>query len=599
MSEIYDHTPSTALHRLNQTLLQIDPYILPPYPNLSIVSGPTSPPLQELTLSQLLHQQVQRHARNTAVIIPWTGARWTYQKLWDVSTLLARALLQAGVQPKDRIGIMSGNCEKYIALFFAIVRVGAICVTLNNTYTDVEVEFALRHTKCRILFTTPTIARFDNVPLLKRLVEEDSMKRLPDLKCICLIRGQYAGCTTYEEFRQGADAVPEHILDVFDKVVDAYEVANLQFTSGSTGKPKAAMLTHHNLVNNSTFIAHRLCLTPADTLCCPPPLFHCFGLTLGLLACLTHGASIVFPSESFDAAACMHAISSEQCTALHGVPAMMEDILSIPRPASWTSKLRTGIVAGSPVPKYLMERMVNELGMTDFTSSYGLTEASPTVFNAHTTDSLHARLTTVGAVMPHASVKIVDRRGGIVPIGVRGELCVAGYQVCAGYWENEDKTNEVMERDAEGVLWLRTGDEAVLDWEGRCKITGRFKDIVIRVLLRIDTDRVELGGENIYPLEIEERLVAHPSISRAIVVGVSHSRYVEVPAAFLSHEPGTEKPNLAEVQSWVRKVLGRHKAPVYIFWLGEDCEAEVPLTGSGKIRKFVLRDVAEEILRQR
>lgn len=221
-------------------------------------------------------------------------------------------------------------------------------------------------------------------------------------------------------------------------------------------------------------------LTPTDTLCCPPPLFHCFGLTLGLLATLTHGGKIVFPAESFDPVACMHAISDERCTALHGVPAMIDSILSAERPSGWTSGLRTGIVAGSPVPRWLMERMVNELGMTDFTSSYGLTEASPTIFNAHTSDSLHARLTTVGTVLPHARVKIVDTEDRIVPIGVRGELCITGYQMCRGYWENPEKTAELLVRDEHGEVWLHTGDEAVLDVDGYCTITGRFKDIIIR-----------------------------------------------------------------------------------------------------------------------
>lgn len=221
-------------------------------------------------------------------------------------------------------------------------------------------------------------------------------------------------------------------------------------------------------------------LTPNDTLCCPPPLFHCFGLTLGLLATLSHGGKIVYPAESFDPIATMHAISDERCTALHGVPAMMESIIKVEKPAGWTSELRTGIVAGSPVPRWLMERMVEDLGMSDFTSSYGLTEASPTVFNARTTDSLHARLTSVGTVMPHARVKIVDQEDRIVPIGVRGELCVAGYQVCRGYWENAEKTAELLVRDEHGEMWLHTGDEAVLDIDGYCTITGRYKDIIIR-----------------------------------------------------------------------------------------------------------------------
>lgn len=479
---------------------------------------------------------------------------------------------------------MSGNCEKYVAVFFACARVGAVCVTLNNTYTDVEVENALRHTKCRILFTTPNIGNFNNGPLLARLQNPDTAFSLPDLKTVCLLRGDVPNFLTFKVLMKEAQTIPDHILDIFDGIISPFDVANLQFTSGSTGNPKAAMLTHHNLINNSSFIGDRMSLTPLDTLCCPPPLFHCFGLTLGLLATLTHGGKIVYPAESFDPAATMRAISEEHCTALHGVPAMMESILDVPRPEGWTSDLRTGIVAGSPVPRWLMERMVNELGMTDFTSSYGLTEASPTVFNAHTTDSLHARLTTVGTVLPHARVKIVDHDDRVVPIGVRGELCVAGYQVCRGYWENAEKTAEVLVRDEVGELWLHTGDEAVLDVDGYCTITGRFKDIIIR------------GGENIYPLEIEERLVQHPSIARAIVVGVSHPRYVEVPSAFLLLEDGMPKPVLEEVKSWVRKVLGRHKAPVHIFWLGEDCADDVPLTGSGKIKKFVLKEVAEKLL---
>ncbi|KAJ4295554.1 hypothetical protein N0V90_007567 [Kalmusia sp. IMI 367209] len=586
MAELFEQARHDALQRLNQTLLQIDPYILPPYPNLSLVAGPLDPPLLQITVSQLLAQQAEYYPNNECVIISWTGARWTYRQLWEQSNLLARALLRYGIRPRDRIGIMSGNCEKYVAVFFACARIGAICVTLNNTYTATEAEYALKHTKCRLLFTSEDVGRFDNRPLLERLKSDEISEDLPDLKTVCLIRGDDDGFVKYDEFTGEAQSIPEHILDIFDGIISPYDIANLQFTSGSTGNPKAAMLTHHNLVNNSRFIGDRMQLTPSDSLCCPPPLFHCFGLTLGLLATITHGGRIVYPAESFDPVATLHAISDERCTALHGVPAMMEAIVDLPKPSGWSSELRTGIVAGSPVPKWLMERMVNELGMTDFTSSYGLTEASPTVFNAHTTDSLHTRLTTVGTVMPHARVKIVDRDNRVVPIGVRGELCVAGYQLCRGYWENPVKSAEVLVRDDQGELWLHTGDEAVVDVDGYCTITGRFKDIIIR------------GGENIYPLEIEERLVSHSSIARAIVVGVSHPKYVEVPVAFLQLEEGAEKPDLEEVKKWVRAVLGRHKAPTKVFWLGLDCEADVPLTGSGKVKKFVLRDRAERLLKE-
>lgn len=355
------------------------------------------------------------------------------------------------------------------------------------------------------------------------------------------------------------------------------------------------MLTHHSILNNARFIGDRMCLTDADVLCCPPPLFHCFGLVLGLLATMTHGGKIVYPSETFDARACIRAITDEQCTAIHGVPAMFDTMFSLPRPADFNFKhrLRTGIIAGAPVPQHLMELMVQEFGMIEFTSSYGLTEASPTCFNAYFSDSISRKLTTVGTLMPYAHAKVVDQFGQIVPVGTRGELCIAGYQLQKGYWNNPVKTDEVMVRDEDGILWLHTGDEAVLWEDGTCSITGRFKDIIIR------------GGENIYPLEIEERLVQHGEIERAIVVGVKHKKYGEVVAAFLQRAgPGVSESGKAltdeEIRHWVREALGRHKAPAHVFWLGEDnVPAHIPLTGSGKVRKFEMAKLAEKIISRR
>ena len=332
-------------------------------------------------------------------------------------------------------------------------------------------------------------------------------------------------------------------------------------------------------------------LTPSDTLCCPPPLFHCFGLVLGLMAVLTHGAKIVYPAEVFDAPATLAALLAEHCTALHGVPAMFDALLALPAARHLRAedlRLRTGIVAGAPVPRYLMELMVSRLGMAEFTSSYGLTEASPTCFNAFTDDPIHTRLTTVGSLMPHAMAKIVDRDGVVVPVGCKGELCIGGYQLQAGYWNNSEKTGEVMVRDEQGVLWLHTGDEAMFDERGYCSITGRFKDIIIR------------GGENIYPLEIEERLVAHPAIGMAVVVGLKDSRLGEVVGAFLEVNGGhgeKQRPGVEEVREWVRRKLGKHKAPTHVFWLGVDgVPSAVPLTGSGKVRKFEMAQVGNKLL---
>lgn len=446
----------------------------------SIVHGPAETPLLDFRLAELLDFQCERYGAQECLVIPWTGARWSYGFLRQESIWLARAMAARGIRPGHRIGIMAGNCEQYTAVFFACMRVGAILVILNNTYTASEALYALNFTACKMLFTTPQIGRNDNRPLLARLANDPG-----ELEEIVILRGYPTLFTSYNNLAEEGCVLDDRQLESYQSEFSTHDVCNLQFTSGTTGNPKAAMLTHHSLVNNARFIGDRMAFTQDDVLCCPPPLFHCFGLVLGMLATITHGGKIVYPSETFDAAACLKAVSDECCTALHGVPAMFDSIFSLPRPEGFdTLNLRTGIIAGAPVPKQLMELLVHELGMTEFTSSYGLTEASPTVFNSLTRTPLHLKLSTVGTVMPHCHAKIVDREDDIVPLGDRGELCVAGYQLQAGYWNNKEKTDEVMIRDADGVLWLHTGDEAFFsrskDGKVRCTITGRFKDIIIR-----------------------------------------------------------------------------------------------------------------------
>lgn len=552
----------------------------------SILHGPVDPPLSDFTLGELLELQCQHNGEADCISIPWTGARWSYDDLRRQSSLIARALLAEGIRHGDRVAIMAGNCEQYAAIFFAVVRIGGILVILNNTYTPSEAIYGLEFTACKFFFTTKKIGRTNNEPLLAQVAAKDNAPK------VVILRGESEGYRTYEDMiLQGSKQDPAELYSQETKV-STYDVCNLQFTSGTTGNPKAAMLTHHNIVNNSRFIGDRMRLTNYDVLCCPPPLFHCFGLVLGLLAVITHGAKIVYPAEVFDGPATIRAIQEEQCTALHGVPAMFDTLLALPEAASLDAsklRLRTGIIAGAPVPRYLMEQLVSKLGMTEFTSSYGLTEASPTCFNAFTDDPIQTRLSTVGTLMPHAYAKIVDRDGNTLPVGQRGELLMGGYQLCAGYWNNSEKTAEVMTRDENGMLWLHTGDEAVFDEHGYCSITGRFKDIIIR------------GGENIYPLEIEERLMAHPSVSLAVVVGLKDEHYGEVVGAFLDSKPTAKvaesRLTKAEVRDWVTKRLGKHKAPAHVFWMGEGgVPATVPLTGSGKVRKFELAKLGEEIL---
>ncbi|KAJ5114920.1 hypothetical protein NUU61_000679 [Penicillium alfredii] len=558
----------TSAQRLQQTLSHIQPPTAAV--QMSIIEGPTEPKLLDLTLGQLLSQQAEQYGDKECLCFPWTGARLTYTNLNDESMRVARGLLALGIQKGDRIGILAGNCEQYVSVFFAAARIGVVLVVLNSTYTPSEIYYALNHTatECRVLFMTPYIGQNALHKVLNKLRHESELGAI--LEDIIILRGSYKDFSTYDKVIQLGLSQPTYILQDREVGLSPDEVCNMQFTSGSTGNPKAAMLTHHNLVNNSRFIGDRMKLSSVDIICCPPPLFHCFGLVLGMLAAVSHGAKIIFPSEIFDPRVVLRAISDEKCTALHGVPTMFEAILSLPRPSNFdSSNLRTGIIAGAPVSQTLMKRLLEELNMREFTSSYGLTEASPTCFNAFTTDSIHARLTTVGKVLPHARAKVIDAQGHIVPVGQRGELCIAGYQLTKGYWQNPKATAETLVTDRDGVTWLKTGDEASLDQDGYC-------------------------GENIYPLEIEERLASHPKIELASVVGIPDRKYGEVVGAFVAVLPNSRpRPSDEELRSWTREKLSRHKAPQYIFVFGEDgIQSTIPMTGSGKIRKVELREMA-------
>ncbi|KAL5364269.1 hypothetical protein BJX96DRAFT_187666 [Aspergillus floccosus] len=559
---------------------------------LSFVEGPTEPPLLRVTLSQLLNKQCEKYGNRECVVVPWTGTRWTYNDLQREADHLARGLFIMGARRGDRVGVMACNCEEYISIFFAAAKIGAVLVAFNNHFMSSELYSALDYTECKILFLTPLIGTRSLEDVLNRMGPHPKRNGLSaHLEAVIVLRGTYDGFNTYLDVARLASEISRDKMRSVEAKVHPDDVCNLQFTSGSTGTPKAAMLTHVGLVNNSRFVGDRLNLTPSDTLCCPPPLFHCFGLVLGLLVVVTHGSELVLPSETFDPSAVLESLSSERCTAVHGVPTMFESILACPRPSYFDiSKLRTGIVAGAPVTPTLMDRLTRELNMTQFTSSYGLTEASPTCFNAHTTDSIHTRLTTVGHIMPHAKAKIVDSKKNIVPIGQAGELYIAGYQVTKGYWKSTAKTLEILEVDIGGTTWLKTGDQAVMDSRGYCRITGRIKDIIIR------------GGENIFPPEIEACLARHPAIQVASVIGVPDRYYGEVVGAFIQLGPDQEnkRPSLADLREWTIERIGKHKSPHYVFVLGENgVPRDIPVTGSGKVRKNDLRAIAKRLLDQR
>ncbi|KAL3427634.1 4-coumarate-CoA ligase [Phlyctema vagabunda] len=557
----------------------------------AIVTGPLEPQLVRLSLGQLLQEQATTYPDQQAVISSWTGVRYTYRQLLDRCKTIARALIALGVKRGDRVGILSGNCERYIELFFATTLIGGIVVVLNNTYTPKECINALDHSGCRLLFTSTQIGKKSMLPHLEVLasVRWDGKTVLSYLKNVILIRSleQPIGESTmsYDEFiMQGAFIKDE--LDFQIKSTHFMDVANLQYTSGTTGQPKAAMLTHHNIINNGRFIGNRMKLTRDDVICCPPPLFHCFGLVLGLLACFTHGASLVLPNESFEPAGVIEALIKENCTGLHGVPTMFIAELDYLRQHKIAGiALRTGIAAGSPVSPALMTRLQQVFGLRDLTITYGMTETSPASFMTSIDDALEEKLSTVGRILPHTTAKVVNMNNEIVPFGTAGELVVAGYNLQVGYFNDPEKTKEVMVKDGAGVLWMRTGDEVVLDERGYCKITGRIKDIIIR------------GGENIYPLEVEERLTQHPAIIQAAVVGLQDQKYGEIPAAFLEPDISVQRPLDSQLQDWVRLTLGRHKVPVKLFWLGDVGVCHVfPTTGSGKLKKNELRDLGNKLI---
>ncbi|EON63135.1 hypothetical protein W97_02362 [Coniosporium apollinis CBS 100218] len=549
----------------------------------SFLTGPTDPRLWNITLGEMLKKQADTGPSRQCLVFPEFGQRSTYMQLHKRSLAVSKGLIASGIRRGDNVGIFAGNSPPYVELLFASSHIGAALVVFNCAYTSVELKAAIEHSGmcCKIVFTAPTIGKLSNDLALDMIADEISAHSFSELEEIIMLRPVASRTfSSYEDFISRGKSIPDSILQARRRAVSPDDVCNLQFTSGTTGNPKAAMLTHNNIINDGRFVGDRMRLKSSDIICCPPPLFHCFGLVLGLLAALTHGSSIVFPSETFNAAATLQAVVMERCTALHGVPAMFSALLELLEPNMDFSKLRTGIAAGAPVPRKMMVDLQETLNLREITNTYGMTETSPASFMTFTDDPVEKRLSTVGKILPHMKAKIVDAKGEILPIGCRGELCVAGFALQKGYWRNPEKTAESMITDDDGIRWMHTGDEAVFDEGGYCRITGRIKDIIIR------------GGENIFPLEIEERLVQHPSIVQASVVGIADNKYGEIVCAFLQHRSEKKRPSLKELREFVRLTLGWHKAPMHVFWLAEG--EDFPKTGSGKIKKHDLKVQGEQ-----
>jgi fatty-acyl-CoA synthase len=548
-----------------------------PVGGLSHVRGSADSPLSDATIAQLLAHTVDAHAARRAVVFREQGVRWTWREFADEVDRLASGLMSLGLAAGDRVGIWSPNRSEWLVTQFATARLGLILVNINPAYRLAELEYALNSAGCRALITAERLRTSDYLGMLQTLAPELaqcepgrlSAKRLPALQVVIRMGDALTqGMLNYAEVvRRGETSLDRVRLDAAGVPLRSTDPINIQFTSGTTGNPKGATLTHHNVVNNARFIARAMDFSERDALCIPVPLYHCFGMVLAVLACVSTGAAMVFPGEVFDAGATLAAVAEERCTALHGVPTMFIAELDHPQFAAFDlSSLRTGIMAGSPCPIETMKRVVSTMHMSEVTIAYGMTETSPVSFQSSAQDDLERRVSTVGRIQPHLEAKVVDGSGRTTPVGTPGELWVRGYSVMQGYWGDEQRTREAI---VDG--WMRTGDLATLDSEGYGNIVGRVKDMLIR------------GGENIYPREIEEFLFRHPKVQSVQVFGVPDKRYGEEVCAWIVLKPG-QAGTEDEIRDFCREQIAHYKIPRYIRFV-----QEMPMTITGKVQKFVMR----------
>ena len=466
---------------------------------ISYVHGAVETPLLGETIGQNLDRTAERFPDTLALIVRSQAVRWSYRELVHRAEAFAAGLLALGLEPGDRIGIWSLNNAEWVTTQFATAKAGLILVNINPSYRLHELEFALNKVGCKALITATSFKTSDYIGLLTELVPELPQcepgrleaARLPQLRTVIQIGGKGLGCYGFDEIPGLAADWHRAELGRIKAGLQFDDVINIQFTSGTTGSPKGASLSHHNILNNGFFIGEAMRLSERDRLCIPVPLYHCFGMVLGNLACTTHGATMVHPGEGFDPLAVLQTVAEERCTGLHGVPTMFIAELEHPEFDRFDlSSLRTGIMAGSPCPIEVMRRAVDRMHLSEITIAYGMTETSPVSFQSSTSDKIERRVSTVGRIHPHLEVKIVDAEGRIVPRGRPGELCTRGYSVMPGYWADDERTRQVIDPSR----WMHTGDLATIDDEGFCNIVGRIKDLVIR------------GGENVYPREVEEFL---------------------------------------------------------------------------------------------
>jgi fatty-acyl-CoA synthase len=551
----------------------------------SYVSGTSDTPLLGLTIGDAFDQTVARFADREALVVRQQGLRYTWRELREEVDRCARGLMALGIEKGDRVGIWAPNRAEWTITQFATAKIGAILVNINPAYRLHELEYALNQSGCKALVMAPTFRTADYTGMVQTLCPElahsapgqlDAHK-LPHLRHVIRLAGdRVPGMWIWGEVLERAKEVSREALEARQAQQEFDDPINIQYTSGTTGNPKGATLSHHNILNNGYFVARLQGFTERDRLCIPVPLYHCFGMVMGNLGCMTHGATMIYPAESFEPAAVLEAVEAERCTALYGVPTMFIGELSYPEFDRFDlTSLRTGVMAGSPCPVEVMRQVISKMNMREVEICYGMTETSPVSFQTRLDDPVQKRVATVGQIHPHLEVKIVDpTTGQVVPRGQPGELLTRGYSVMLGYWNNDEATR----RAIDSARWMHTGDLATMDEDGYVNIVGRLKDMVIR------------GGENIYPREIEEFLYTHPKISDVQIFGVPDLKYGEELMAWVKLKEGvTATPE--ELQDFCRGQIATFKIPRY--WKFVD---SFPMTVTGKIQKFIMRQAAIEEL---
>jgi len=538
----------------------------------SYVHGASSVPLIGETLGAFFDEAVRRWGECEALVVRHQRVRWTYDELKRKVDDFAAGLLALGLEPGDRVGIWSPNNAEWVVTQFATAKAGLILVNINPAYRLAEADYALNKVECKALVTASQFKTSDYVGMLNEL---SSGNRLPHLETIIRIGGESAGMLGFDDVPGLAKPAHRQRLAEIAPTLQFDDPINIQFTSGTTGYPKGATLTHHNILNNGFFIGETMRLSQEDRICIPVPLYHCFGMVLGNLACITHGSAMVYPGEGFDPLAVLQTVEAERCTGLYGVPTMFIAELGHAEFKRFNlSTLRTGIMAGSPCPIEVMKQVVKDMHMDEVTICYGMTETSPVSFQTSADDPLEKRVGSVGRIHPHVEVKIVDAEGRIVPPGTPGELCTRGYSVMRGYWNDEERTRDAIDQGR----WMHTGDLATIDDEGYCNIVGRIKDMVIR------------GGENIYPREIEEFLYRHPKVADVQVIGVPDRKYGEELCAWIRLKPDQACTD-EEIRQFCQGQIAHYKIPRYVKFVDA-----FPMTVTGKIQKYLMREEARREL---